>query len=577
VPALIDAMPADALQAATLTSPVEGDANGLAFGNLAGNVNGAGVSGSLAIRVGARPAVAANLRLDGPVLDRWVPAMPTSLTDAAARLAALPQGVAGFDADVSLTATAPVLHGETLGRLTIEARASNGTIEVRRAALTAPEFSLGASGTVSAGGKIADGRLDVSLAHAEALASQIPPSLEFARTLLAGPATLGAMLSGGPNALAITAATELSDARLQVNGTADLVGRRWKGPVALHHPGAPRLLGALGFGDTVAWLGNGSLSVQAVVDAAPDHMALSGLEMSAGSLRMTGDAALTGLGTPRRTVTAKLEADTLPLPAIDLQSNSPWSLGLLATTDAAVSLRAAHVLWGQAALADQAAVTIGVAGGIVRLDGMSAKIAGGTLSGRAALDASMPPKFSVSAKLADMAVDGPLTGLPMDLVGGHVDGTMDLSGTGYSPAGLLATLGGAMHLTVQDGTLAGVDAGRAMAELTTAAGPAPDAVAIQSAMAEALRSGGTPFTRLDVDGNLARGTLTIGHSDMALAGGSIATTGTIDFPGEAIDAHLALRPALEKAPVIGLRIIGPAASPSRSPELADLARWLADR
>ena len=54
-----------------------------------------------------------------------------------------------------------------------------------------------------AAGKIGDGRLDVSLGHAEALAEDIPPSLEFARTLFTGPATLGAMVNGTPAALSI--------------------------------------------------------------------------------------------------------------------------------------------------------------------------------------------------------------------------------------------------------------------------------------------------------------------------------------------------------------------------------------
>ncbi|WP_158742097.1 AsmA family protein [Acidisphaera sp. L21] len=578
-PALVDALPPDAVQSVTLNAAVAANANEVAFGNLVGDLNGAPLSGSLAIGGGARPVIAANLQLTGPVLDRWVPSLPVGWTDAATRLAALPQRFAGFDADITLAATAPVFHGTVLGKLTVEAKCGNGMLDLHHFALTATDLSLGLSGNVSAAGKIGDGRLDVSLGHAEALAEDIPPSLEFARTLFTGPATLGAMVNGTPAALSIMAAADLSDTRLQVNGTLDLAARHWKGPVALHHPGAPRLLGALGLSDTMGWLGNGSLSVQAGLDAAPDHVALSAMEMSAGSLRMTGDAAVAGLGTARRNVTAKLDADTLPLPAINPQSTAPWSLDLLHAADAAMTVRAAHVLSGQMPVADQATATIAITNGVLRLDGVSAKLAGGTLSGHASLDASTPPTLAATARLADIVVDGPLTGAPVDLVAGRLDGTVDLTGTGYSPAGLLATLKGGVRLTVRDGTLAGLDAGRVLAVLNTAttAGPAPDAGAIQAGVADALRDGGTPFTLLTMDGMMTQGTMSISRGDVATPAGAIAATGTVDLPGEAIDAHLAIRPALEKAPSIGLRIIGPVASPSRSPELADLARWLADR
>jgi autotransporter translocation and assembly factor TamB len=123
--------------------------------------------------------------------------------------------------------------------------------------------------------------------------------------------------------------------------------------------------------------------------------------------------------------------------------------------------------------------------------------------------------------------------------------------------------------------LAGLDTGKILAALQP--GGALSATDIQSAVSDALRTGATPFSRLDLDGNLSLGTITLSRGDIALTGGSIAATGNLDLPGETIDAHLALRPALENSPLIGLRLIGPVASPTRLPELADLTRWLAQR
>ena len=132
--------------------------------------------------------------------------------------------------------------------------------------------------------------------------------------------------------------------------------------------------------------------------------------------------------------------------------------------------------------------------------------------------------------------------------------------------------------------MVGLDAGQVVTILRMATTPGdaaggspPSVAATQSKMAEALSHGATPFSRLDLAGTLSRGTITLGQGEMTMPAGSITITGNLDLPGDAIDAHLALRAALETAPAIGVRLIGPVATPSHTPELADLARWLADR
>ena len=130
-PALIDAIPQGALKTALLSAAVTAEAGNLTFGNLTGDANGAAVSGDMALRGGERPALAADLVVAGPVLDPWLPnTPPAGLADAATRLTNLPNRFAGFDADVTLTASKPVWHGITLGQLTIEARCNGGTLDI---------------------------------------------------------------------------------------------------------------------------------------------------------------------------------------------------------------------------------------------------------------------------------------------------------------------------------------------------------------------------------------------------------------------------------------------------------------
>ena len=572
LPTIIDALPGGAWQTASLAATVTADANSIALGNLSGDTNGAAVAGDVTLRRAARPALRANLRLTGPVLDRWLPAPPAGMADAAARLAALPARFASFDADVTIGATAPVWQGVTFDQLTLEGGCNAGTLDLRHVSLSGQDMTLALAGTLLPGGQVRDGRLDLSLAQADSLAASLPEGMGAARALFHGALTLGVMANGPPTALGLTGAAELSDARMQANGTLDLPGHHWKGAVSLHHPGATRLLYALGLGDTAGWLGDGSFSLQAAAEAAADRVALTGVDISAGALRASGEVAVTALRSAHPTLTGTLDAETLPLPAIFPQSAEPWPLGRLHDLDAKLTLRAAHLLWGLAPFADTAAATVGLQNGVVRIDGLTAHVAGGTLAATMSLEDASPPRVTLTGKVADIVLDGPLAGTPVDLVAGHVDAAAQISGMGYSPAGVLASLAGSAQGVVRDGALAGLDAGRVVAALRAASGGTA-----QSDVAAALHSGATPFSRLEWDATVAHGTVALGHAAIALPAGAVTVTGNLDLPDDAIDVHLALRPALDGTPLVGLRLIGPMAAPSRTPELAELARWLADR
>ena len=96
-------------------------------------------------------------------------------------------------------------------------------------------------------------------------------------------------------------------------------------------------------------------------------------------------------------------------------------------------------------------------------------------------------------------------------------------------------------------------------------------------MTEALQGGATPFTALDAAGTAAHGLLTLGAGRMEAPAGTTDVSGSIDLPGGTVDLTLGLHPALEAAPTVGLRLIGPAAAPVRTPGLADVTRWVGAR
>ena len=569
-PALIGALPPGALRSATLAATVRADAGTLAFSAMHGDLNGAALSGDLAVHGGDRPALAASLQVSGLILDPFTPGLPSTLAEASARWAAWPGKLADVDADLTVGATHPVWHGNTLDRLDVSARVAGGTVELRRATVASPDVQASLSGSIAPGGRVSDGRLAVLAARAELLGASLPDAAGFIRPLFRGPATLAVTASGQPGALNLSAVAGLSDVRLQLDGQADIANRHWQGGFSLHHPGAPRLLWSLGAGDVAPWLGDGSLSAQAGVELSPGRVALSGLQVSAGSLRAGADLVLSGLAAGRPALTGTIDADTLPLPALRPHSGDPFPLGLLHAGSAKLAVHASHLLAGLSPVLEDASASVSLADGTLLLDRLSGTLAGGTLAARVSVQAASPPIVAAGATLTGAVLDGGLAGTPVDLVAGTMDATAELSGAGYSPAGVLATLAGPVHVTVRDGALAGLDAVRVLSALQ-AAPPDPPL------MADALRSGKTPFSRLDLAGAVANGTLTIGHGDLAAPAGAISLGGSLDLPDGSMDARLALRPAADGAPTLGLRLIGPLAAPNRTPELADFARWLAAR
>ncbi|MEJ1975174.1 MAG: AsmA family protein [Acetobacteraceae bacterium] len=560
------------LHTASLAANVTADPGQLALAGLHGQVDGAAVSGDVALHLGPRQAVAAALALTGPVLDPWLPdALPADLPGAAATLAALPHRLGGFDADLTLIATNPTWRGAKLGSLRLDALSQAGALTLRHLVVMGPHVQASVSGGVAAGGRLTDMHMDIGLADASELGDRLPPAWQSAQALFRGPANLHMTAAGELGALGLTAAADMADLRLEASGRADVPGRRWTGSVTLRHPGAPRLLEGLGLPDSAAWLGDGSLSLLAQVEASPGSLKLSGLDLSAGGLRAT--AALTlDATTATPSLTGQIQAETLPLPLPYARSPMPWPVASLLGWQAQVTVSAAHLLLGLSPVMEHASAKVGLAQGVLRIEALDGTVAGGHLGGQLTVDAAGTPHLSAQATLTGADIAGPLLDAPLDLTAGRLDAAVRLDASGYSPAALLATLSGTAQAAVQDGTLTGLDLAQVNAALAQ-----PDAGAVQAGVSAGLAAGTTPFSRLDASATLSQGAVAFQQVQLAAAPGTITLTGTVDLPAAAMELRLATHPALTGAPTIPLRLIGPNAAPHRTPELADLARWLAQR
>src|SRR5882762_2454622 len=120
--------------------------------------------------------------------------------------------------------------------------------------------------------------------------------------------------------------------------------------------------------------------------------------------------------------------------------------------------------------------------------------------------------------------------MPLDVTTGMLSATMSLSATGHSPAGLLATLGGAVNATIRHGTLVGVDLPRA----TEGGGDAPPPLTDASVNA-ALAEGTMPFDELDVVAQASLGAVRLDQTRLTAPSGTMLVTGTVDLTTAAAD------------------------------------------
>ena len=567
-PALAAVLPPDALQTADLAADVTVAGGRAAFDGLSGRLDGAGITGALSVLPGEHPALVGALTVTGLNLDPWAPRPPAGLAALEAGLSGWPGRWGGVDIALALSATHPRWRGAVLDWLVLDGALHAGTLTLRRAALARPDFTVEMAGTLAPGGQIADGRLSVPLDRAAAVLPWLPPNVPAA--LFTGPAALQARAAGPPGALGLRLQTKLGDVQLDMEGKADLRKPGWAGTLDLQHPGAPRLLEALGVPGAASWLGDGSFSLVTAGAVTPDQVALNAFKLSAGMLRTTGTLTLDRGHPP--SLTAQFEAETLPLPLPYLRSPEPLPLDALLGWRAQLGVRAAHVLFGLSPGLDHVAASVSLADGALRVTELTGAVADGQFAGTAELDVAAPPRLLVQGALHGATLSGPLLDGTLDVLVGRLDVQASLRAAGYSPGGLLATLEGAVQASVADGVLAGLDLAALDAALDQ-----KDAATVQAGIVQALQGGTTAFTRLTTNASVHAGAVALGQTSLTSPAGDASLSGTLDLPIDAADLRWALHPARAGAPEIGLRVIGHAANPRRTPELARLSGWLAER
>ena len=565
-PALLHAIPNDAFTAADLQAKVAIDPSQLSFTDVRGTLDGTAAQGGLAVRLGARLAVSGALSLDRMLLDPWLPD-PVILDDPAAAFTRLGQLLAGagFDADLKVQVRDAAWRGAQFGPVSLDMQSEAGRLTIRRLEATALGVHATVSGTIGDATRVSEGRIELTTQDVSPLRTLLPPDLNLAPALFRGSASTLIQVSGPPDALAVRAGLELGDLRFEVQPVINLPARSWTGSVTIHHPGAPRLLEQLGVHGTAPWLGDGSFSVIAQANVAPGRIAVSNVELVAGALRANGQLTWAG-----DALSGRIQADNLTLPMVHPRSPDPLPLAGMLGTAADVRIEANTVSFDLAPTVHDATAELVVQHGTLTIKNLSAKLSGGRIAGIVALDTGEKPRLSIRGQADDIAVPGPLFGSTLDLTSGLLSAKVNVVGEGYSPAALIATLSGSGSVSIADAAVTGFDLGAVQAMMAT-----PDAPRLVATLQRDLTKGGTTFERLQSPLDARKGVLTI-HASGAGATGSAAFDGTLDLLAAVMEAKLTLHPG-PGLPDVAARLTGPADAPVRTPELAGVARWLAER
>ncbi|MCS6921227.1 MAG: AsmA family protein [Elioraea sp.] len=462
--------------------------------------------------------------------------------------------------DVVFEASHPPGGGEGMIRLAI-ADIAGGRLSVSAAGQLGPEVRLGAFDVAFAGGDVA-GLVPLLPWHV----------VDAVRPLWQGGYTL--RVAGRPEraGLVISSAIEALDARFEAAGRASADLARFEGRLALRHPGASRFLAALGLPETEAWLGQGSLAVIADLARDGERLALRMVEVGIGEMRgrLSGELVLGAAG---RRAALSVEAESLRLPGFDLRSAAPLPPDPFAGWTAAIVLRAREVHAAGERILDSAEGALEVADGALTLSRLVSARSDGTMSLRGRYDPRQG-RLELNAEADRLPFDRPLFGLAIDVAAGRLSGMARLSASGRSAVALLGALEGEAAVSVAEGTLIGIDLGRVTRAL---AGVVPPARALDEVRA-GFSGGTTPLSRAESALRVVAGTVLLERAEIASEEGAISLAGEIDVRTRSLDLSARIVPAaVVPPPRLGLRLTGPWERPARVPELAEAARYLAER
>jgi len=271
-------------------------------------------------------------------------------------------------------------------------------------------------------------------------------------------------------------------------------------------------------------------------------------------------------------VERQIDADELVLPQPSWASNVPLPLGILHGWEGDVRIGVGRLMLAEGLVVHDVKAALSVRNDVLQLDASTAGFGAGKLSGGLSLNAAIdPPDISLHVNLTEVNATALPDAVQFGLLSGHGNASATFAASGFSPSALLATLRGRLDVVVYDGSVAGFDLFRLKRAVQD-----QDPRAAGVAVSDALLNGTTGFDHLEIAAGISQGELTLDAAGLTGITGAAQANGRISLADGTLDVRLAIQPDVPRGPELGLRLTGPIEHPNRTPELAALARWMAD-
>ncbi len=555
-PALAQSLPDGALRQAQVSGLLSLQAGRGSVAGLTGQVDGNFVQGGLSIRLDGHPHLAAELDLALLPLDTWL-----GRASEAASLAAFAGYFTGAETSLHLRAARATLHGQMLENLDATASTGAGGLLLARAQAGLDGAALSLAGAIAADGSLHGVRFGARADALETVLPRLPATARWAPDLWHGAGALQVIGEGPPDGLSIQVRADVNDLVLEADSLRDTRAGTGSTTLTLRHPGAPRLVAELGLpqalglptglAQTARWLDTGALTLRAHFRDSPSHLAVQDFDLNAAALRLSGGFTADWSGVAPM-LDGTLAFDQLTLPGVppDLEHAH-----MLAGWASHFHVTANSVSVGLRELARKAAADLSVAGGLVKLNALSAEIAGGRLS--AAAEADLRRRhFTTHLQLAGASLSGGISVWPVDLTAGTADLDLQLELAGTD----LANLAGKAVADLHDATATGFDLAllTASTPLHTKAG--------RLAARSALVTGASPGLSGTLAATISDGTVTLNSAKLQSRNGSAEIAGSVNLVQEVVDMHLNLWPLWRDAPGFAVGLRGPIRQPSEAAE-----------
>jgi hypothetical protein len=532
-PTLIGPLPGDRGSSARITGLLHASPHSFSVSGLAGTLHGATISGGFGIGFGPRPGFGMGLSLSHLALDGFGGAL------------ALPD----FDGDIFVRIADTSWHGGSIGALDAALHSAASGMTLRRLTLEGTVGKLSLTGTLGADFRLSDVHAAASTQDVAALAAAATrfgfPAHLLQPGVWQGGAKLEMNAAGPSHAIRAQLRADTGDLRTEAELAIDAAAPSLNATVTIRHPGAPRLLAALGAPQAERWLDNGSLALLTQLSATAGHLHIANLDITAASLRASAQADADFSGAVP-VIDAKIAADTLPLPWRE-KLPAAWLQGW----NGVLHISAEHVLADLQPIAHALHTDITVQNGAILADPLTAAIGEGSVTGQAAMDLSQTPaRAAAHLDFTAVAMPEATTGLRVDIGSGTLSGTADVDATGEDSRAWLPSCSGSLALQISGAAVAGLDLPRVTHLVAThRLSPKP--------LTAALSAGTSPNMDGTIAGTIDHGRLTLGPTTLTSPAGTLTLAGTLGLDGSAADIGIAVTPDAPSPPPIHLHVSGP--------------------